>query len=158
MSLPLFSGRCATSDAAFAAAPDEMPTSRPSSSASLLAYATASSLLTCSKAPTQGPQQAHVLSMRALILCIGSRIHASLSMPMETISTETPPNSLLSHHARLYGLVQEICVQVARDEARADALDLVGAGRAAGNDRALGRLDGDELRPSHKQLTPRVKV
>ncbi len=46
-SLPAFSGRCATSLAALAAAPDEMPTSRPSSSASRRAYATASSLLTC---------------------------------------------------------------------------------------------------------------
>ena len=68
-SLPAFSGRCATSLAALAAAPDEMPTSRPSSSASRRAYATASSLLTCAaaaRAPVGGRAAARPTDAAAL--------------------------------------------------------------------------------------------
>jgi hypothetical protein len=46
-SLPLFSGRAATTAAAATAAPDEMPASRPSCVASWRALAIASSELTC---------------------------------------------------------------------------------------------------------------
>jgi hypothetical protein len=42
-------------------------------------------------------------------------------------------------------LIDEPCVQHPRHEPRADALDLVGAGLAARQDRGLGGLDGDEL-------------
>lgn len=42
-------------------------------------------------------------------------------------------------------LVDQGGVEIARDEACADALDLVGAGLAAGNDRALCRLHRHNL-------------
>ncbi|CPU65981.1 Uncharacterised protein [Mycobacteroides abscessus] len=46
MSLPAFSGRAASCSAAAIAAPDEIPTSRPSSLAARRAYSTAVSALT----------------------------------------------------------------------------------------------------------------